>query len=171
MREDNSHLRIILIEDDEDDFLIIHDLLSEMTPIQFKLEWIKSYDAGLEAICNTPFDVCLLDYRLGNRDGLELLRNARAMGCKMPIIILTGVGSYEIDLQAMRLGAADYLPKNEITASILERSIRYAMEISRSKDELRALSSKLLVMQEEDRKRLASEIHDSIGQTFSAVKF
>jgi signal transduction histidine kinase len=170
MQEDNPCLRIVLIEDDEDDFLIIRDLLSGLTPMQFKLEWIKNYDAGLEAISNTPFDVCLLDYRLGNRDGLELLRKASAMGCKMPIILLTGDGSYEIDLQAMRMGAADYLPKNEISASILDRSIRYAITTWRSKNELRELSLKLLSIQEEERKRVASELHDSIGQTLSAIK-
>ena len=74
MREDNSHLRIVLIEDDDEDFLIIRDLLSEMTPMKFELEWITDYDTGLAAISNTPFDVCLLDYRLGDRDGLEFLR-------------------------------------------------------------------------------------------------
>jgi signal transduction histidine kinase len=170
MREDNSHLRIVLIEDDEDDFLIIHDLLSAMTPMKFELEWIRNYDAGLKALFNNSFDVCLLDYRLGDRDGLELLRKATVKGCKMPIIFLTGAGNYEIDLQAMRMGAADYLPKNEISASILERSIRYSTAIWRSNNELRALSSKLLSIQEEERKRLASELHDSIGQTFAAIK-
>jgi len=169
--EDNSPLRIVYIEDDEDDFLIIHNLLSEMTPMKFQLEWITNYDAGLEAISNTPFDVCLLDYRLGDRDGLEFLRKATEKGCKMPIIFLTGVGNYEIDLQAMRMGAADYLPKNEISASILERSIRYAVTIWKSNNDLRALSSKLLTILEEERKRLASELHDSIGPTLAAMKF
>ncbi|MFZ0929531.1 MAG: sensor histidine kinase [Syntrophobacteraceae bacterium] len=171
MREDNSHLRIVLIEDDDEDFLIIRDLLSEMTPMKFELEWITDYDTGLAAISNTPFDVCLLDYRLGDRDGLEFLREATEKGCTIPIIFLTGAGNYEIDLQAMKMGAADYLPKNEISASILERSIRYAIAIWKSKNELRALSSKLLATQEEERKRIASELHDSIGQTFAAMKF
>lgn len=100
------------------------------------MEWIKNYDAGLEAIANTRFDICFLDYRLDGRDGLEFLREATEKGCKIPIIFLTGAGSYEIDLQAMRLGAADYLSKNEISASILDRSIRDAIEIWKSKDEL-----------------------------------
>jgi signal transduction histidine kinase len=71
----------------------------------------------------------------------------------------------------MSMGAADYLLKNEISASILERSIRYAVTISKSNNELRSLSSKLLTIQEEERKRLAAELHDSIGQTLPAMKF
>ncbi|MGA2226714.1 MAG: response regulator [Syntrophobacteraceae bacterium] len=171
MREDNSHLRIIIIEDDEDDFFCIHNLLSEMTQMKFMPVWVSSYDTGLNAIFNNSFDVCLLDYRLGEHDGLEFLHEVRAKGCKIPIIFLTGAGNYEIDLQAMSMGAADYLLKNEISASILERSIRYAVTISKSNNELRSLSSKLLTIQEEERKRLAAELHDSIGQTLPAMKF
>jgi len=168
---ENSHLRIIVIEDDEDDFFCIHNLLSEMTHMRFMSAWVSSYDAGINAIFNNSFDVCLLDYRLGDHDGLEFLHEVTEKGCKIPIIFLTGAGNYEIDLQAMRMGAADYLLKNEISASTLERSIRYAIAIWKSKDELRALSSKILTIQEEERKRLASELHDSIGQTLAALKF
>jgi DNA-binding response OmpR family regulator len=70
MGEDNPHLRIIVIEDDEDDFFCIHNLLSEMTQMKFMPVWVSSYDAGLNAIFNNSFDVCLLDYRLGEYDGL-----------------------------------------------------------------------------------------------------
>ena len=69
-----------------------------------------------------------MDYRLGARDGLELLRTAIAGGCRAPIIIMTGQGDHAIDLQAMQEGAADYLVKEQVTGDKIERSIRYAIQ-------------------------------------------
>ena len=121
---DNALLKVLLVEDDEDDYVIIRDLLSEME--RFELEWVTDYDDALGAMEHEEHDVCLLDYRLGERSGLELLREALRRGCKVPIILLTGQGDREVDLLAMQAGAADYLVKGQIDAPLLERSIRYA---------------------------------------------
>ena len=117
-------LKVLLVEDDEDDYVIICDLLSEME--RFELEWVIDYEDALKAIEREEHDVCLLDYRLGERSGLELLREALRRGYKAPIILLTGQGDREVDLEAMQAGAADYLIKGQIDAPLLERSIRYA---------------------------------------------
>ena len=121
---DNALLKVLLVEDDEDDYVIIRDLLSEME--RFELEWLTDYDDALGAMEREEHDVCLLDYRLGKRSGLELLREALRRGYKVPIILLTGQGDREVDLKAMQAGAADYLIKGQIDAPLLERSIRYA---------------------------------------------
>ena len=121
---DNAQLKVLLVEDDEDDYVIICDLLSEME--RFELEWVTDYDDALGAMEREEHDVCLLDYRLGERSGLELLREALRRGYKVPIILLTGQGDREVDLEAMQAGAADYLIKGQIDAPLLERSIRYA---------------------------------------------
>src|SRR5215203_684250 len=121
---DHPYLRVLLVEDDEDDYVIIRDLLSEME--RFELEWVTDYEDALKAIKRAEHDVCLLDYRLGERSGLELLREASGRGYKAPIILLTGQGDREVDLEAMQAGAADYLIKGQIDTPLLERSIRYA---------------------------------------------
>ena len=121
---DNVPLRVLLVEDDEDDYVIIRYLLAEIE--EFDLEWVTDYGDALEAIAREEHDVCLLDYRLGERSGLELLREASARGYGIPMILLTGQGSREVDLQAMEAGAADYLIKGRIDAHLLERAIRYA---------------------------------------------
>jgi PAS domain S-box-containing protein len=121
---DDLRLKVLLVEDDEDDYVIIRDLLSEME--KFELKWVTDYDHALEMIERKEHDVCLLDYRLGERSGLELLREALERGCQGPIILLTGQGDREVDLEAMQAGAADYLVKGQIDAPLLERSIRYA---------------------------------------------
>ncbi|MCH2518352.1 MAG: response regulator [Dehalococcoidia bacterium] len=84
-----GNIRVLLVEDDEDDYVLIKDLLSEVPGKSFNLEWTHDYDAGIEAIESESHDVCLLDYRLGDRNGLDLMRQALANGCKIPMILLT----------------------------------------------------------------------------------
>jgi two-component system sensor histidine kinase/response regulator len=129
-------IKVLLVEDDEDDYVITRKLLSRIEGTDYLLDWVTRYDAGLEAIIRSDHDICLLDYRLGERNGLELLREAVAKGCKTPLILLTGQGDREVDLEAARAGASDYIIKGQITAPLLERSIRYAIE-SRKAEESR----------------------------------
>ena len=113
-----SLLRILLIDDDDDSYVITRGLLSQVQGAAINLEWAGTYEAGLAALRRGEYDACLLDYRLGARDGLELLREALAEGCRPPIIMLTGQSDHDIDLQAMRAGAADYLVKDTFDASL-----------------------------------------------------
>jgi len=129
--------KILLIEDDEDDYVLVRDMLSESTSSRFDLDWLETFDSGLEAVCRAEHDAVLLDYRLGDRNGLELLREALNRGCDVAVILLTGQGGYEVDIEAMRAGAADYLVKGEITADTLERTIRYSIERKHTEHELR----------------------------------
>jgi signal transduction histidine kinase len=133
---DRKPVRVLLIDDDEEDFLLTRDLLSDLPDEGYRLEWVDSYEAGLVAVCAGEYDVYLLDYRLGAKTGLELLREARSDGCAAPVILLTGQGEYEIDRAAMEAGAADYLEKGRLDSTILERAIRYAVLQKRSEAEL-----------------------------------
>lgn len=121
-------IRVLLVDDEEDDYLIIKTLLSEIEGARYDLEWMTRYDAALKAIECNEHDVYLFDYRLGERTGLELLREAISKGCNPPIILITGQGDHKVDIKAMKTGASDYLVKGEINAPLLERSIRYAIE-------------------------------------------
>lgn len=121
--------RVLLIEDDEDDFLLTRELFEEFEQAgNYELTWIQSFDEGLLALKTGGFDICLLDYRLGAQDGLEFLTAAAEAGIHSPILFLTGAGNHEVDQEAMRRGAADYLVKGEITATLLERAIRHSLE-------------------------------------------
>jgi two-component system, cell cycle sensor histidine kinase and response regulator CckA len=132
-----SHpIRVLLTDDDEDDFIVVRDLLSDLSPIEFDLEWVSDYGAALDAILSGGFDVCLLDYRLKERNGLELMQEALSRGAMTPIVFLTGHGGCDLDLEAMSKGATDWLTKGELSAALLERSIRQAMERQRKREEL-----------------------------------
>ncbi|NBB73542.1 MAG: response regulator [Bacteroidetes bacterium] len=130
-------LNVLLIEDDEDDYLITRSLLSKAQVIDCDLEWMSSYEEGLEAVLSNQYDACLVDYRLGAKTGLDLLQEAKAHGCRTPIILLTGQGDLKVDIEAMEAGAADYLNKNEIDAPLLERSLRYARERGEAEERIR----------------------------------
>lgn len=125
---DKGELRVLLIEDDPDDYLLTSELLAEIPGSKITVEWAKDYDAGLTSLARCEHDACLLDYRLGKGDGLLLLREALDRGCKAPVILLTGEGDRDLAFQALEAGAADYLVKGEIDAVALERSIRYALQ-------------------------------------------
>src|SRR6266481_2434380 len=125
-------VRVLLIEDDEDDYILASELFSEIPGRRFALDWVKTFESGLEALCRNQHDVALVDYRLGARNGVELLRAATERGCQLPVILLTGAGEHEVDLEAMRVGAADYLVKTQLQSNTLERSIRYALQRKRA---------------------------------------
>jgi signal transduction histidine kinase len=129
-------LRVLIADDDEDDYILTCDLLLRIGRPRFQLDWTPSYEGALQAIERNEHDVYLFDYHLGHADGLQLLREALARGCKAPIILLTGNDDWETDVQAMKAGAADYLVKGHLDARLLERSIRYALERTRAQAEL-----------------------------------
>ena len=128
---DGSELRVLLVDDDEDDFIITEAFLSEIEGQRYNLTWVSSYEVALETIKRDQHDIYLLDYRLGEYNGLDLLRKVVAEGCTAPIILLTGQGDHDVDVEATKAGAMDYLVKGRIDAAMLERSIRYAVERNR----------------------------------------
>ena len=173
----SGEVKVLLIEDDEDDYILLGSLLEKTPSAQYMVTWTQTYDDGLRELKNGDYDVCLLDYHLGPRDGLEILSTLEESHERPPIIILTGQGDYKVDLKAMRCGAADYLVKGQINAHTLERAIRYAMERKKSQDalseserQLKRLSSVLLSVQENERRKLADELHDELLQLLTAIK-
>ncbi len=134
-------LKVLLVEDDEDDYLITRDLLAEVGGESFVLDWAASYETGREMMARASYDVYLFDYRLGAHSGMELLRETRANDDLTPIIMLTGQEDRAVDIEAMRAGATDYLVKGRLDASVLERAIRYAIEEKRRAAERQLLQA------------------------------
>jgi signal transduction histidine kinase len=130
---DMHPIKILLIDDDEDDFILIRDMLKETDRALFKVDWAPRYEQAITALRRNEHDICFLDYRLGSFDGLEVLKQAGIDNVSMPIIFLTGQGDYEVDTMAMKAGVDDYISKDDISPSILERSIRYSMERKKAK--------------------------------------
>lgn len=134
----NLQARILIVDDDEDDYIITSDLIRSIPSSGFTLSWSYSYKDALEQMKNRAFDIYFIDYRLGAKTGLDLLKEGITAGCEEPVILLTGKGNHTVDMEAMRVGAMDYLVKGELNEEKLERSIRYALERSASIKALRA---------------------------------
>ncbi len=138
-----KEIEILMIEDDEDDFVIIRSLLHEIYGDHFSLEWVSDFKSAVTAIEGRHYDVILLDYMLGDRNGLDVLAEATRRRIRTPVILLTGLGDYDLDVRAMEGGAADYLVKGQINSGLLERSIRYAIRHHRAEEELRQAHDEL----------------------------
>ncbi len=121
-----EEIRILYVDDDEDDFLLVKTLLKKVKRIRFEVERARDMNDVLLKV-NDPYDVFLVDYRLGRENGLDVLRAIRASRQFAPVIMLTGMEDGEIDQLALKEGAADYLIKGDFDPQILERTIRYAL--------------------------------------------
>jgi signal transduction histidine kinase len=121
-------VRVLLIDDDRDDYLLTRDLFAEIPGGRYRLDWVADYDSGLAAVRRAEHDVYLLDFRLGEKTGLDLLTEARRQPTAGPVILLTGQTVWEVDHAALEHGAADFLEKGRLDATLLDRSIRYALQ-------------------------------------------
>lgn len=128
----HSSIKILIVDDDEDDFFITSEYIRHIGHDKYVIEWCNDFDAALQQMINGACSLYFVDYRLGAKTGVELLKEAISGGCEEPIILLTGKGNYEVDKEAIALGAIDYLVKADITMEKVERCIRYALERSAS---------------------------------------
>lgn len=129
----NTSVNVLLIEDDEDDYVITRDLLSDIEQTEYRLDWVDSAHDALTRLRTAAarYDVCLLDYRLGGQTGLDILRELEREDISIPMILLTDSSERQLDLAAMKLGATDFLVKSEITPISLDRTIRYVCTVKR----------------------------------------
>jgi two-component system sensor histidine kinase/response regulator len=165
-------IRILLVDDDPDDQVMLVDLLAQVRVQKYGVDWASSYSIGLEKLLSfTSYDACFLDFQLGSHTGIDLLREAVSQGCKIPIIMLTGYGEPEVDLEAMREGAADYLVKDEVSPLLLERTIRYAIHRAKSRQEIFDREAQI-VMQERLASvgLLASSLAHEIGTPLGVIR-
>ncbi|MEO7714624.1 MAG: SpoIIE family protein phosphatase [Capsulimonas sp.] len=158
-----DQLSILIVEDNEDDFLIVRDLLRDADIERFVLEWVETYEDGLEAIRTHLHDLILLDFRLSNRTGLELLKETRSISSRPPVILMTGQGDHEIDMQVMQAGASDYLVKDHMDAAVLERAIRYAVERHNASKAFQCLLTQMKARAERE------ELINRVGQALLAT--
>ena len=132
-----------MIDDDEEDFIIVRDVVREINHYQYTIEHAPSFEEGIKAINDGNHDIYLVDYHLGAETGLDLIEKVIDNGCKTPLILLTGQNNIEVDLKAMKAGASDYLVKGSISSQTLENSIRYSISHAEHIKEIKALNYEL----------------------------
>ncbi len=133
---ENLDLKIIIAEDDEDDVLLIKEFIREGLPgSHLEVDWAENAQKALSLIQQKSYDLCLLDYRLGETNGLELLQTIKAQGFASPVIFLTGRGDEETAAEAIKSGATDYLGKGTLSPEILTHAIRQALKLHQEEDQ------------------------------------
>ena len=123
----SSLIKVLLVEDDEDDFVIAQDQFSRLPGGRFKLEWVCTYPEAVAEVSKRRHDLYVFDYRLGIDNGLDLLEEVRAKGCKNPIILWTRFVDLGLEAKARRAGANDFLLKSQVTPEVLEQSLLMAL--------------------------------------------
>jgi PAS domain S-box-containing protein len=138
MPETNILTRILIIDDDEDDFFITSEYIKKINDRNFQIDWCFKYNDAAKHIRNKDYNLYFIDYYLGAKTGLDLIKDAVAMQCEEPLILLTGKGNQMIDTEAMQAGAMDYLVKSELNVEKVERCIRYSLERATSMKAIRS---------------------------------
>lgn len=135
-------LRILIVDDDEDDFFITSEYIRKIPGYNFSIDPCYTYKDALELIGKDKYDLYFIDYILGGKTGLDLIKEVQEVTCEAPFILLTGKGNKAIDIEALQAGAVDYLVKAEINTEKLERCIRYSIERAGSLKAIRANEKK-----------------------------
>lgn len=116
-------LRILLVEDDAEDAL----LFGKRLPAGFRLVHVRETELAMSILRGAGCDVCFTDYRLGADTGLELVRQVRAEGLNVPMVVITGQDIESLGENALLAGATDFLPKDDLCAASIQRVARWAM--------------------------------------------
>ncbi len=121
-------LKVLIVEDDEDDFVLLNDYLKHLRAWKCEIKWIYKYDDAIKELSSNSYTICFCDYLLGAKNGIDLINDIQKHNCNTPVVLLTGKGNYQIDIEATRAGAFDYLIKADLDEDRLERTIRYTLE-------------------------------------------
>lgn len=144
-------IKVLIVDDDEDDYYIIHEYLKRIPQAKFIIDWCPGYKDAIALLSKRTYDIYLVDYLLGAYTGVDFLKEARKNRSEEPVILLTGKGNIKVDIEAMKLGAVDYLVKPELNVDIIERSMRYALDRANAMKTIKASERKYRALFEQSR--------------------
>ena len=161
--EQLERIKVLLIEDVPPFARVLQDMLAQAKGIPFEVVWAESLRDGLKSLGQVSFDLVLLELSLAQSDGLESFEQAHALAERVPIIVLSSLDDQNLALQAVQEGAQDYLFKDQITESLLIRSVRYA--IGRKRAEMAAVRA------EEKYRGIFEHIVEGVFQTTAEGRY
>jgi PAS domain S-box-containing protein len=163
MTDENIPIKILIIDDDEEDFFLTSRYIKNIRSKEFIVDWCYRYKEALQAILEVRYDIYLIDDCLGAGTGLGLIQEALDHNCEQPLILLTGMDSRRIGLEAMQTGAYDYIAKPEMNSERLEKCIRYSLE--------RASAMKVLRSNERKFRSIFERSKDAVFLTDESLVF
>ena len=176
-----GRIRVVLVEDSEPDVELVHEALLEMgmNISMVSVDTREDFEAELR---RQPPNIILSDYWLGNFDGSAALEIAKQVAPATPFIFVTGGLGEEVVIEMLKQGATDYVLKTRLArlAPAVRRALRETDQrresqeaeerFRRSHAQLRALTGHLQYVREEERTRIAREVHDELGQALTGLK-
>lgn len=160
---DDAHIplpRLLSIDDDAVQHRVIAGMVNAFQHDHYACDHALSFEEGLARLVSVRYAACLLDYQLGQRDGLALLHEASRIAPETPVIMLTGSDTSEVDIAASEAGAVDFLIKSELTPRLLERSVRYAVKLGATMAQLRTLALRDELTGLLNRREMQTLLHD-----------
>lgn len=170
-------IRVLIVDDDEEDYLIIKHLFGTMSTINCELEWVSTSDDAMRRIADKAHDAYLVDYRIDGQTGLDILRAAGAYKRPEPFILLTGIEDHEVERRSLEEAAADFLVKKGLTSDNLAKTLYYALgrkeqeeqkiaqllALNRTKDEFISIASHQLRTPATSVKQYIAMVLDGLG--------
>ncbi|MEM6576105.1 MAG: diguanylate cyclase, partial [Pseudomonadota bacterium] len=133
-------VHVLLVDDSEDDYRLTREWLAAVPGTEYRIHWAREFNEGLTAYATGAHDVCLVNDRLDEAEGLDWITQRDLSACDIPVLMLADSGTRATDLKAMQSGVSDYLEKDLLSGPLLERAIRYSLEKHRLVKRLNSLS-------------------------------
>ncbi|WP_179957839.1 two-component system response regulator [Exilibacterium tricleocarpae] len=136
----NDTLKILLVEDDDGDYFFTKSVLEEAYGDKCSIDWKNNIGSALQATQDEHYDVFLFSLNVGAENGIDLTRQVQSQGSETPVVLLTGTGGAGVEAEARQAGASEFLAKQHLSAPLIERTIRYAVEQKKDEQALRRLA-------------------------------
>lgn len=160
--------RVLMVDDDQEEYLITKEILSGDRNNLFSINWVSTVQDALWEIENNHYDAVLIDYDLGKNTGLELVKDIRSKGSNIPLIIHTGRPKEYFEGFQISSLSTDIISKNDVTAPLLEQTIRYAVERKRIEEALRKATTEL-EKQVQERTQELMQTNELLETIFSSI--
>lgn len=141
--KDNKIIKVLSVEDNPELATLMQKVLPQDKTNTFELEVVDCLSRGLERLSEGRFDILLLDLNLPDSQGLDTFIRVHTQVTQIPIIVLTGLENETLAMEALRMGAQDYLVKGQFDIVLLTRFIRYAIERYENLEQLRRIKGAL----------------------------
>ncbi|MBI3578915.1 MAG: response regulator [Ignavibacteriales bacterium] len=139
-------ITVLLLDDDITFAKIVQHHLQKFQNREFKLIWKETVETGLQEVQQNPLlDLILTDYKLQDSNGLEFCLQVSQINPEIPIIFITGTRDFKLAIDAMKLGVEDFLIKEDLTESLLPRTIINLLDRVRMRKQITAVEKRMLI--------------------------
>ncbi|MGH2568539.1 MAG: response regulator [Bacteroidota bacterium] len=165
--------QVLLVDDDLAFVKIVQHYLQKFQDHEFKMVWKDNVeDAIAEVKADPSIDIIITDYQLPGSTGLDFCLQLNELNCQIPIIFITSTRDFKLAIEAMKLGVEDFLVKDDLTESLLPRTILNVLERVKRHQQMQAVEKRLLIAekQAEAIRQLVVTVCHEFNNPLAAIK-